>query len=200
MNIGCRIIKDFERPPKELVRRFYDLAVSDLDDTMSKFGAVDHRIQPMRKYNRSMVGTAFTIRLPHGDNLMFRAAIQYIKRGDVVVIDAGGFEDRAVAGEVTAKYCRARGAKGLIIDGATRDSAVLSEMENFPVFVRAISPNGPYFNGRAKSMYRLSSADRLSAPVILLLPIPTVSCSSILPMPRKYWRSLSRLRPVTGRI
>jgi regulator of RNase E activity RraA len=147
MNIGCRIIKDFERPPKELVRRFYDLAVSDLDDTMSKFGAVDHRIQPMRKYNRSMVGTAFTIRLPHGDNLMFRAAIQYIKRGDVVVIDAGGFEDRAVAGEVTAKYCRARGAKGLIIDGATRDSAVLSEMENFPVFVRAISPNGPYFNG-----------------------------------------------------
>lgn len=147
MNIGCRIIKDFTRPPKELVRQFYDLATSDLDDTMSRFGAVDHSITPLKKYTRSVVGTAFTIRLPHGDNLLFRAAIQYTKRGDVVVIDAGGFADRAVAGEVTAKYCKARGVKGLIIDGATRDSAALAEMDDFLVFTKGVSPNGPFFNG-----------------------------------------------------
>ena len=58
MNIGCRIIKDFTRPPKELVRQFYDLATSDLDDTMSRFGAVDHSITPLKKYTRSVVGTA----------------------------------------------------------------------------------------------------------------------------------------------
>ena len=147
MNIGCRIIKDFTRPPKELVRQFYDLATSDLDDTMSRFGAVDHSITPLKKYTRSVVGTAFTIRLPHGDNLLFRAAIQYTKRGDVVVIDAGGFADRAVAGEVTAKYCKARGVKGLIIDGATRDSAALAEMDDFLVFTKGVSPNGPFLNG-----------------------------------------------------
>ena len=55
MNIGCRIIKDFTRPPKELVRQFYDLATSDLDDTMSRFGAVDHSITPLKKYTRSVV-------------------------------------------------------------------------------------------------------------------------------------------------
>jgi len=147
MNIGCRIIKDFTRPPKELVRQFYDLATSDLDDTMSRFGAVDHSITPLKKYTRSVVGTAFTIRLPHGDNLLFRAAIQYTKRGDVVVIDAGGFADRAVAGEGTAKNCKARGVKGLIIDGATRDSAALAEMDDFLVFTKGVSPNGPFFNG-----------------------------------------------------
>ena len=54
MNIGCRIIKDFTRPPKELVRQFYDLATSDLDDTMSRFGAVDHSITPLKKYTRSV--------------------------------------------------------------------------------------------------------------------------------------------------
>lgn len=71
MNIGCRIIKDFTRPPKELVRQFYDLATSDLDDTMSRFGAVDHSITPLKKYTRSVVGTAFTIRLPHGTTCFF---------------------------------------------------------------------------------------------------------------------------------
>lgn len=147
MSLGCKIVKNFKRPDKSLLSRFSNLAVSDLDDTMSKLAAVDHSIRALNKYSGSMVGTAFTIKLPHGDNLMFRAAIQYVQPGDVVVIDAGGFDDRAVAGEVTAKYCRARGAKGLIIDGATRDSAVLSQMEDFYVFVRAISPNGPYFNG-----------------------------------------------------
>lgn len=197
MNIGCRIIKDFTRPPKELVRQFYDLATSDLDDTMSRFGAVDHSITPLKKYTRSVVGTAFTIRLPHGDNLLFRAAIQYTKRGDVVVIDAGGFADRAVAGEVTAKYCKARGVKGLIIDGQPVTRRPLLKWTIFSSLPKASALTDHSLTDRGKSTCRLLSGDRLCILVISLLPIRTGLSLFVRTRPNRSWNSQRRLRPGT---
>ena len=71
------------------------------------------------------MGTAFTVKLPHGDNLMFRAALEFVKPGDAIVIDAGGFEDRAVIGEIFTKYAMKMGIAGIICDGALRDSMTL---------------------------------------------------------------------------
>ncbi len=144
MSIGCQIITDFKRPDRSLVDLFEGLQVADLDDNMSRTQAVFHKISSFT--GKTVVGTAFTIKLPHGDNLMFRAALKYVKPGDVIVIDAGGFEDRAVIGEVTTKYAMKAGAAGIICDGALRDSMVLSELD-FPVFAKGVSPNGPFFNG-----------------------------------------------------
>ena len=70
-----------------------------------------------------------------------------IKPGDIVMIEAGGFCNRAIVGELMSTYMKTKGAKGLVIDGAIRDSAALGEMEGFPVYARGISPNGPYKNG-----------------------------------------------------
>ena len=39
-----------------------------------------------------MLGTSFTIRVPQGDNLMFHAAMDLAKSGDVIAVDAGGYE------------------------------------------------------------------------------------------------------------
>ena len=144
MAIGCQIITDFKRPDPDLVSLFKGLQVADLDDNMSRTQAVRHKITAFT--DKPLVGTAFTVKLPHGDNLMFRAAIKYVKPGDVIVIDAGGFEDRAVIGEVTVKYAMKMGAAGIICDGALRDSMILSGLD-FPIFARCVSPNGPFFNG-----------------------------------------------------
>ena len=144
MGIGCRIITDFKRPDKSLIERFRGLQVADLDDNMARTQAVRHKIISFS--GKPLLGTAFTVKLPHGDNLMFRAAIRYVKPGDVIIIDAGGFEDRAVMGEVTTKYAMAMGAAGIVCDGALRDSEVLSTLD-FPIFARFASPNGPFFNG-----------------------------------------------------
>ena len=144
MAIGCQIIRDFKRPDKDLVNMFEGLQVADLDDNMSKTQAVRHKITSFT--GKSVVGTAFTVKLPHGDNLMFRAALEFVKPGDVIVIDAGGFEDRAVIGEVFTKYAMKMGVAGIICDGALRDSMILSELD-FPIFARCVSPNGPFFNG-----------------------------------------------------
>lgn len=145
MSVGCKIIKDFKRPDRALVERFRDMPVANIDDNMGRIAAVDNSIEPIGK--GQLLGTAFTIRVPQGDNLMFHAAMDLAKPGDVIVIDAGGFTDRAIFGELMATYCKSRGIVGIVCDGAIRDRGGLAAMENFPVYAKGATPNGPYKNG-----------------------------------------------------
>lgn len=146
MPLGCRIIKTFPRPTPDLVSRFRDIPVANLDDVMNRTAAVDAAIKPLR-FQEQLLGIAFTIRLPPGDNLMLHAALDLAKPGDVMVIDAGGFPDRAIFGELMASYCQSRGIRGIVCDGAVRDWDALASMEHFPIYARSVTPNGPYKNG-----------------------------------------------------
>lgn len=145
MSVGCRIIEDFKRPAPELIARFQGMPAANIDDNMGRIAAVDSAIVPIGK--GQLLGCAFTIRVPQGDNLMFHAAMDLAKPGDVIMIDAGGFTDRAIFGELMAAYCKARGIRGIVCDGAIRDRDGISKMEDFPVYARAVIPNGPYKNG-----------------------------------------------------
>jgi RraA family protein len=145
MAVGCKIIRDFKRPDKSLIELFRGMQVANIDDNMGRIAALDSNIRPVGK--GQLLGTAFTVRVPQGDNLMFHAAMDLAKPGDVIVIDAGGFNNRAIFGELMAMYCKIRGIAGIVCDGAVRDSEELSEMENFPVYACGITPNGPYKNG-----------------------------------------------------
>lgn len=146
MSVGCKIIRDFKRPAPELVERFRGMPVANIDDCMSRIAAVDAAIKPVG-YKEQLLGTAFTIKVAQGDNLMFHAAMDLAKPGDVIVIDAGGFTDRAIFGELMATYCRSRGVRGIVCDGAIRDCDGLAEMKAFQVYARSATPNGPYKNG-----------------------------------------------------
>ena len=145
MSVGCKIITDFKRPDPALVEKFRGKQVANIDDNMGRIAAVDNAIFPVGK--GQLLGTAFTVRVPQGDNLMFHKAMDLAKAGDVIVIDAGGFTDRAIFGELMSTYCKSRGIRGIVVDGAIRDIKALSEMEGFPVFARGVTPNGPYKNG-----------------------------------------------------
>ena len=145
MSVGCKIIKDFKRPDPALVERFRDMPVANVDDNMGRIAAADAAIEPIG--HEKLLGTAFTIRVPQGDNLMFHAAMDLAKPGDVIVIDAGGSTDRAIFGELMATYCKSRGIRGIICDGAIRDREGLAKMEGFMVYARGATPNGPYKNG-----------------------------------------------------
>lgn len=145
MAYGNRIYTDFKRPDHETVELFRGVQAANIDDTMERIAAVDSAIKRVGK--GQLLGPAFTIRVPQGDNLMLHAAMDLAKPGDVIVIDAGGFENRAIFGELMSTYMRSRGIAGVVCDGAIRDKDALAEMENFPVFARAATPNGPYKNG-----------------------------------------------------
>ena len=73
------------------------------------------------------------------------------KPGDVIVIDAGGFTDRAIFGELMATYCKARGIKGIVCDGAIRDRGGLAAMEDFHVYARSATPTAPIRTAPARS-------------------------------------------------
>lgn len=145
MAIGCKIIKDFKRADADLIGRFQGIAVANIDDAMGRIAAADSAIAPIGK--GQLLGSAFTVRVPQGDNLMLHAAMDMAKQGDVIVIDAGGFTDRAIFGELMASYMKVRGIKGIVCDGAVRDREALAEFDGFPVYARAATPNGPYKNG-----------------------------------------------------
>ena len=146
MAYGCRIVEDFQRPAPELVALFQGMPVANIDDCMNRVAAADAAIEPIG-HKGQLLGTAFTVRVPQGDNLMFHAAMDLAKPGDVVVIDAGGFTDRAIFGELMAAYCKSRGIRGIVCDGAVRDREELAAMADFPVYARGVTPNGPYKNG-----------------------------------------------------
>ena len=146
MAYGCRIVEDFQRPAPELVALFQGMPVANIDDCMNRVAAADAAIEPIG-HKGQLLGTAFTVRVPQGDNLMFHAAMDLAKPGDVVVIDAGGFTDRAIFGELMAAYCKSRGIRGIVCDGAVRDREGLATMADFPVYARGVTPNGPYKNG-----------------------------------------------------
>lgn len=144
MSTGCKIIKDFKRPEKELVSRFKGIPVANIDDAMSRTAAVASAIKPVGK--AELLGTAFTVKVPEGDNLMFHKAMDLAKEGDVIVIDAGGHTERSIFGELMTHYCKIRGIAGIIVDGSIRDAAEIAEMD-YPVYARGVTPNGPYKNG-----------------------------------------------------
>lgn len=146
-NIGCRIYPDFTRPDKALVEAFRGMPVANIDDNMNRTAAVSAKIRPIGEGKGQLLGTAFTVKVAQGDNLMFHKAMDMAKPGDVIMIDAGGMEERSIFGSIMANYCKVLGIAGIVVDGCIRDRDEIAELEDFHVYARGVTPNGPYKNG-----------------------------------------------------
>lgn len=140
------IVRDFARPSKDLIERFRALPVANIDDAIDRLQAIDPAIRPLSNQGK-LLGPAFTVKVAQGDNLLLHAAMDMAKPGDVIVIDAGGYEGRAIFGALMATYLKVRGMAGIVCDGAIRDKDELAELESFPVYARSATPDGPYKNG-----------------------------------------------------
>src|SRR5438552_3513210 len=91
------IVREFERVSPELVKQASQYAASILADVAGRRGALDGRIAPLTPTTR-LAGTAFTVEVRPGDNLMIHAAMQLAKPGDVLVIDGKGDTTCALMG------------------------------------------------------------------------------------------------------
>ena len=163
--VGCVIIEDFKRPDKALVEKFRNVAVANLDDCMNRISAVHEDIRPVNK--GKLLGPAFTVKVPSGDNLMFHAAMDLAKPGDV--IDAGGDTRRSIFGELMVTYCRKRGIAGIVVDGSLRDVDAMSQLTDFPVYARGITPDGPYKNGPGEINTPIVCGGRLVNPGYIVI-------------------------------
>lgn len=70
-------------------------------------------------------------------------AIDVLKAGEVLVIDAHGHKKHAMIGEILGGHLVRKKAAGIVCDGAVRDVAELARMTSLPVFTRHITPRGP---------------------------------------------------------
>ena len=96
-----------------------------------------------------MAGYARTVRyLPQREDLSAalaagmnaqKRAIEAIRPGEVLVIEARGDPTAGTIGDILALRAQVRGAAGIVTDGAIRDSAVLAGLE-VPVYHAAVHP------------------------------------------------------------
>jgi len=135
------IIRDFDRVPANVVKEASSFQPAILADVAGRRGAMHGRIKALRP-NMKVAGTAFTVEVRPGDNLMIHAAMAMAKPGDVLVIDGKGDQTAALMGTIMMTACKKLGIAGLVIDGAARDSLEIEEMD-FPVFSVGTNPNGP---------------------------------------------------------
>ena len=115
MALGCRIRRNFERPSKELVEAFRGIPVANIDDNCGRIAAVDSSIFPLNPKAR-LLGTAFTVNAPAGDNLLFHKALDMAQPGDVIVLANKGSLSRALCGEIMSNYAKSRGIAGIVIN------------------------------------------------------------------------------------
>lgn len=73
-------------------------------------------------------GTASTIKALD-DNSLVRAAVAEPGNGRVLVIDAGGSQQRAMLGDQLAELAAANGWRGIVVFGAVRDRAALARLD-----------------------------------------------------------------------
>ena len=130
-----------------LISKFKSCQVANISDNMDRLAGAPG-IRPFHSKG-TMAGRALTVQAAEGDNLEIHKALDLIKPGDVVVVDGGGYEGRALVGEIMTTIAKTRRAAGIVIDGAIRDADAIGA-DTFPVFARAACHIGPYKNGPGK--------------------------------------------------
>jgi 4-hydroxy-4-methyl-2-oxoglutarate aldolase len=128
------------RADKSAVDKLSRFGVATLHEAMGRVGLMQPYMRPIYT-GAHLCGPAVTVLLQPGDNWMLHVAAEQLREGDIVVAACTVENTDGFFGELLATSYRARGAKGLIIDGGVRDVKDLAKMQ-FPVFSRAISARG----------------------------------------------------------
>jgi 4-hydroxy-4-methyl-2-oxoglutarate aldolase len=132
--------RNIVRADKAAVEKLSRFGVATIHEAMGRVGLMQPYMRPIHA-GAHACGTAVTVLLQPGDNWMMHVAAEQIEPGDVVVAACTVENTDGFFGDLLATSYRARGAKGLIIDGGVRDVKDLIEMQ-FPVFSRTISARG----------------------------------------------------------
>lgn len=142
---NIRIQANWSRPSAALLERFRGHSSANLGDAMERMGMVDGGIVPIYA-GAAFAGSALPVLAVAGDNLGVIEALEHIRPGDVVVVNAQGHDGRAVIGDNLAQRFEIFGAVGAVVDGAVRDRDIIERLQ-FPVFARHLTPAGPFKNG-----------------------------------------------------
>jgi len=136
------VIRDFERPPHDLIQRLGTVPTGILSDCMNRMQSLDSGVRSISPGVR-LCGPAFTIQSVESNNWGAHQALSLAKTGDVLVLAARGGMKSAVWGHVMTTAAKKRNLAGVVIDGCIRDSDE-NRSDTFPIFARGACPGGPH--------------------------------------------------------
>ncbi|MEM9026830.1 MAG: RraA family protein [Pseudomonadota bacterium] len=132
----------FEPLSSEALAAWQDMPPAIVSDCMNRSQTLAGGISPIAAGTK-LLGQARTVTCMVGDNSAAHTIIGMLRPGEILVIDAGGFEDTAVWGGIMTHAAMKMQCGGLVIDGAIRDVAEIREL-GFACFARAAVPAGPH--------------------------------------------------------
>ncbi|WP_110650239.1 RraA family protein [Salinicola peritrichatus] len=152
----------------------------------------------------TMCGTAFTVRVRPGDNLMIHKALLMAEPGDVIVVDGAGDLTQAVVGGLMRTSAIARKLGGLVINGAVRDVAEWAE-GGMPIYALGHTHRGPTKNGPGEINVPVVCAGMVVAPGDLVIgdadgvvSVGRDQLESLLPLVKAHAANEDRIRQVNA--
>lgn len=125
--------------------RLLALPTTAISDATGGHTNLDAGIKPLENHYK-IAGRAVTVRLPDGENGAVLEAISKAEKGDILVIDAKGNKNRAVAGDFVVGLAQGVGIQGFVVNGVIRDIAAIRQLD-FPVFSLGTTVAAGYKNG-----------------------------------------------------
>ena len=129
----------------QVAEKLYTAVLADVMDSLGYRNQVmRHDIRPLYP-EAKVVGRAATMlgvqayTLPDEPYMLELELLDDLKPGEVVVCTIQGERTSSVWGELLSTHTRARGGRGAILDGMTRDAWGIIEMK-FPVFATGLTP------------------------------------------------------------
>lgn len=129
----------------EELEKLYSAVVADVLDSLGYTNQClspgIHALTPEKR----IAGRVFTLKadtvteVPKNPYELEMAAIDAAESGDVLLVDAGHDRSCAFWGELLSTACLAKGVRGVVMSGCTRDVWALNQLP-FPVFGTGYSP------------------------------------------------------------
>lgn len=116
------------------------ISTTEVADAMGKAGVLP-RVLPVTP-DLHRVGAIKTIFASGGSNYEVHHVMPEVQPGEVVVIFTHDCDDKAILGDLVAKYATLyRGARAVVVDGLVRDAARLRR-DRYPIWAHGFTPLG----------------------------------------------------------
>ncbi len=126
--------------PGQLRDDLIRMSTATIHEAQGQTGAMHHQIKPIGPGMR-FAGPALTVLAAPGDNLVVHFAVAHASQGDVLVIDAQGYLEGGLWGDILSEAALQAKIAGVVVNGAVRDCDAIREC-GLPVFALGLSIKG----------------------------------------------------------